>query len=404
MKKEKFLNPRHLKRNMAPSLLFPLEQIKPSEILSQYSEWIYFTLVLVFFVSLSGIALRKHFEKPYVKPLIISVGLMLTFSVFKYRGRLTAIFEGWGILGTILLVIIAATIPYGLCRGFGMPGGRAFYLTYILFYILSWVKFPAIYHMLADNNLGLVNLGLLIVFFVAIFKVVKFGKLPSLGSSNLAGRSPLRPEISREIEVEGEENRLVKGQAEKMTKIEIRSIEDMAEALAEIQQIIETHRNNLPREERERIGHILKETSKKEELFNKSIQNLRKLFQRIDVIDLKELQELKERLAKVDDKERQIVKAEIRQEEEKIRIEKAIFEYETRLGHYLKTFNGFLMEAVNHIRGSPYPYDANAPLAKARTVLKDILVMAKETKALEEKLISLTKSEKKLLKKERKTA
>jgi hypothetical protein len=178
----------------------------------------------------------------------------------------------------------------------------------------------------------------------------------------------------------------------------------MAEALAEIQQIIETHKNNLPREERERIAHILKDISKKEEFFNKSVQNLLKLFQRIDIIDLKELQELKERLAKVDDKERQIVKAEIREEEEKIRIEKAILEYETRLGQYLNSFNGFLMQAVDHIRGSPYPYDSNASLAKARTVLKDILEMAKETKALEEKLIRLTKSEKKLLKKERKTA
>ena len=389
---------------MASSLLFPLEQIKPSQILTQYSEWIYFTLVLVFFISISGITLRKHFDKPYVKPLIISVGLMLTFGVFKYKEGLNTIFEGWGILGTILLVIIATTIPYGLCRGFGMPGGKAFYLTYILFYILSWVKFPQLYHMLADNNLGLVNLGLLIVFFVAIFKVVKFGKLPSLGSSNLAGRSPLRPEISREIEVEGDESRLVKKQAGKMTKIEIRSIENMAEALAEIQQIIETHKNNLPKEERERIAHILKEISKKEELFNKSVQNLRKLFQRIDIIDLKELQELKERLAKVDDKERQIVKAEIREEEEKIRTEKTILEYETRLGQYLNSFNGFLMQAVDHIRGSPYPYDANAPLAKARVVLKDILEMTKETKSLEDKLIKLTKSEKKLLKKERKTA
>jgi hypothetical protein len=389
---------------MPSSLLFPLEQIKPSEILSQYSEWIYFTLVLVFFVSLSGIALRKHFDKPYVKPLIISVGLMLTFSVFRYRGRLTAIFEGWGILGSILLVVIVGVIPYGLARGFGMSGSRAFYLTYILFYILSWVKFPEIYQILADNNLGIINLGLLVLFFVAIFKVVKFGKLPSLGSPKLEGSNPLRPEISREIEIEGDENRLVKRQAEKMTKIEIRTIGDMAEALAEIQQIIETHRNNLPKEERERIAHILKEISKKEKLFNKSVQNLRKLFQRIDVIDLKELQELKERLAKVDDKQRQIVKTEIREEEEKIRIEKSILDYETRLGQYLNSFNGFLMEAVGHIRGSPYPYDANAPLVRARVVLKDIFEMAKEIKVLEEKLVSLTKSKKKLLKKERETA
>ena len=124
---------------MALSLFYPLDQLKPSQILSQYSEWIYFTLILVFFISISGITLRKHFNKPYVKPLIISVGLMLTVGVFKFRGQLITVFEGWGILGMILLVVIVATIPYGLCRGFGLAAGKAFYLTYILFYIFSWV-------------------------------------------------------------------------------------------------------------------------------------------------------------------------------------------------------------------------------------------------------------------------
>jgi hypothetical protein len=60
------------------------------------------------------------------------------------------------------------------------------------------------------------------------------------------------------------------------------------------------------------------------------------------------------------------------------------------------------------LREPPIPYGdhfgaKNAPLAKARTVLKDILKMAKKTKALEEKLIRLTKAEKKLLKKEQET-
>ena len=46
---------------MAASLFFPLDTIQPSQVLAQYSEWIYFTLMLVFFISVSG----------GVKPLII---------------------------------------------------------------------------------------------------------------------------------------------------------------------------------------------------------------------------------------------------------------------------------------------------------------------------------------------
>ena len=92
-------------------MFFPLDSVQPSEIFTQYSEWIYFTLILVFFISISGITLRKHFDKPYVKPLIISVGLLLTFGTFRFKEQLANIFDSWGILGAILLVAMAATIP-----------------------------------------------------------------------------------------------------------------------------------------------------------------------------------------------------------------------------------------------------------------------------------------------------
>ena len=96
---------------MPVSLFFPLDQINLFDFLSQYSEWIYFTLVMVFFISVAGITLRRHFNRPYVKPLIISVGLMLTIGVFYFKNSLTTIFTGWGITGIILLVIVGATIP-----------------------------------------------------------------------------------------------------------------------------------------------------------------------------------------------------------------------------------------------------------------------------------------------------
>ena len=157
---------------MSEILFYPLNDINPGQLLSQYSDWIYFSLILVFFISIAGITLRKHFGRPYVKPLIIAVGLMLTVGVFMAKRQLAMIFEGWGTLGLLILVFVVATIPYGLCRGFGMPGIKAFYMTYVLFYILAWFKFPAFFFSLSEHNLGLVNLGLLIVFLVSIFKMI----------------------------------------------------------------------------------------------------------------------------------------------------------------------------------------------------------------------------------------
>jgi len=389
---------------MALSLLYPLDQLKPTQILSQYSEWIYFTLILVFFISVSGITLRKHFNKPYVKPLIISVGLMLTVGVFKFKGQLITVFEGWGILGMILLVIVVATIPYGLCRGFGLAAGKAFYLTYILFYIISWVQFPGIYHSLGDKNLGIVNLGLLILFFVAIFKVIRFSKSRSIKPTDLAKKSSFSSEVGQEIEMEDNEKRLVKKQAEKMTRAEVHTVKDIAESLAEIQRIVDTHRNNLQKEERERIAHILGEISKEEGIFMRNIHNLQKLFRRLNIVDEQHFKDLKERMMKATGKEKRLLKAEIAGEEEKLEIDRAIFEFEKKLGQSLNTFNQYVMAAMDHIKTSPYPYDAKPQLAKARMILKDIFEILEETKALEKRVIKLTKAEKKLLKKERKDA
>jgi hypothetical protein len=385
---------------MATSLLFPLEQIKPSQILSQYSEWIYFTLVLVFFVSISGIALKRHFDKPYVKPLIISVGLMFTFGAFRFRDQMTNILESWGILGSILLFSMVATIPYGLCRGFGVSAGRAFFLSYILIYILSWVKFPGFYESLGDRNLGLVNLGLLVLFIVAIIKVVKFGKLRSFASKSFSAGSPFAQEIDREIGIENQERRLITGGAEKMTKLEIRSMEDVSRAIDSILQIIETHRNNLPKEERANIADLLHRISKDEDIFMKNARRLHKLFQRLGAVDAQHFQGLKGRLENTIGKEKKIVKAEIEREEEKLRVERAVFEFERKLRQALNSFNQHMTKALDHIRSSPYPYDAIHPLSDAKTILSNMLTMIKDAGQLEENLVSLVNAEKRLLKNE----
>jgi hypothetical protein len=388
---------------MPPSLLFPLDQINLSDFLSQYSEWIYFTLVMAFFISVAGITMRRHFSKPYVKPLIISVGLMLTIGVFYFKDSLTTIFAGWGIIGTVLLVIVGATIPYSLSRGFGLSRKKAFYLTYILFYILFWVQFPQIYYTLADNNLGLVNLALLILFFVAVYKLIKHVRSSHKIDIDLKSGSSYLSQIDTDIDALGTEKRLLKKQAQKVTKREIRTIDDIDDSLSEIQQLIETHRNDLPASDREKISHVLTETLKKEELFKKGLQSLQSVFKRIRVMDADQLQKLRERLANADGKDRKILETEIADEEERIKIEKSIFAFEERLTEFIEAFNKRIEVAVRQMRASAYPHDAKIHLLNARVILKQISEMLGEMKALEDKLISLVKKEKKLLKKEKKS-
>jgi len=385
---------------MPSPMLFPLDVIKPTEILARYSEWIYFAVLLVFFISIAGVTLRKHFTKPYTRPLIISVGLMLTVGVFMIRGRIVHIFESWGTLGTILLVLMAGTVPFGLCRGFGMAAGKAFFSTYVLFYILSWVKFPEVYYSLGDNNLGLVNLGFLIFFFVSIYKVLKFPKSPVLAVRTLT--NPLSAKVEHAIDLENQEKKMVFQEAGKHADLQLHSIDDIASELREIQKTVEKNKNSLSREARKTIVRNLKTISGKETLFNKELAHLKEVFKRLEVLDMNQFKELKERLSRVSGMERDLLQKEISQEEEKIHFEQIVMNAQSRMEQLLRTFNQFLESAIRKMQAG-FPYDSIPYLSKARVLLKDFSGMIQDIRHLENKIIDLIKTEKRLLERERKT-
>ena len=385
-------------------MLAPLDNIRPSDLLSQYSEWIYFTLVLVFFISIAGLALRKQFERPYVKPLIISVGLMMTVGVFMMREKLIMIFQGWGILGTLLLVFIAATIPYGLCRGFGMQANRAFYMVYILFYILSWVKFPDVYYYLGDHNMGLVNLGLLILFIYALYKMVPTWKSKTDLASGFNMGSPLKKEIGQEIETQDIEAKTIEREENKVAKAELKTISDIEESLVGMIQVIEVHSTNLNTKDRKRIADTLKNISKKEDLFLKPLRNLKQLLLRLRILDDKQIKEMKTRLSRATGKDKQALENEIFMEEEKMKAEVGIMALEQRLEQSLGSFNNLVRQSIQVLNSTAYPADAIPALSQARLVLKDTVSIIDEMRRTEDKLLQLTKNQKILLKDEKKTA
>jgi hypothetical protein len=386
------------------SMLSPFDNIRPSDLLGQYSEWIYFTLVLIFFISIAGLTLRKHFEKPYVKPLIISVGLMMTVGVFMMREKLTMIFQGWGILGTLLLVFVAATIPYGLCRGFGMPANRAFYVVYILFYLLSWLKFPDVYYYLGENNMGLVNLGLLIIFIVAIYKIVTMWKSKTDLASGFSMGSPLKKEIGQEIETQDIESKVIDREENRVAKAELKTITDIEESLVGMIRIIEAHNANLNTQDRKRIADTLQNISKKEDLFLKPLRNLKQILQRLRILDDKQFKEMKARLGRTTGKEKQALENEIFMEEEKMKAEVAIMALEQRLEQSLGSFNNLVRQSIQVLNSTAFPADAIPVLSQARLVLKDTISVIDEMRQSEDKLLQLTKNEKRLLKDEKNTA
>lgn len=387
---------------MSPGIFEPFDMISPQQLISQYSDWLYFSLVLVFFIAIAGLTLRRHFDQPYVKPLIVSVGLMLTIAAFMKRDWLRMLFDGWGVVGAILLVVVVAVIPYGMARGFGMPAGKAFSLTYVLFYILSWVKFSSFYTGLADHRLGVVNLGLLALFLYAVYQMLPFrvaSKIPIPSAGNFAFAN--LPAVTRDIDIQNTEEKAITNQIWPLTKQEIRTIGELEEALAGVQRVIEHSPNNMKTEDRTKIVNFLGQAMKKDVLFKNDLARMQKMVARISKIDAEELEKMRQRMNAASLQEKQVLRAEIQREGLKLKTEKEVMDCDQRLGRSIEAFQNLINEAAAVISRSAYPLDAKPVLAKSRQVLKDIIDILKEIKRLEERLLDLTRDGKKLLKNEK---
>ena len=365
-------------------------------------------MTLVFFLAVAGVTLRKHFDKPYVKPLIISVALIMTFGVFTNRWMLTRVFEGWGIVGMVILAFMAATIPYGLCRGFGLPGGKAFYLTYILFYILAWVKFPQVFYALKDSNMGLLNLLLLILFLVSIYKVVRFARSGSSSAdtvsrlkNTLGHRQTYEPEIRHELETEREGEALLKTRGLKFTDEEIRSAEDIRTQLQGILRIIETHGNSLAVDDRAQITRILSKMAGNEQAFLRAVDNVKEIFKRLEVMDKTELRKKLQRLKNVKGKENKLLAAEIKLEEEKIVLEKEIESHEKDLKKFIENLNRHLSLAVKAMAESSYPLNALPHLKHSLKTVGEIISITKHLETVEKHMLSIIKAEEKAITQEK---
>ena len=388
---------------MSGSLFSPLADISPGQIISQYSEWIYLALVVCFFIAISGLALRSHFDRPYVKPLIITVGLGMAFAVFKNRRVLTMIFEGWQTLGSILLVCLTAAIPFSLARGFGMGKARATWLTYALLYLISWAHMPGFHQGLNERGLGLLSLVMFILFLYALYRVVR-------GSGSRIPTFPARkgvseiPEIKREADIEKVEARELKKEAAPLTVKEIRSIEEIEKALVDLHDRLFSGEAGQSPQYRESLARQIEAVMGKGHLFKVNLLRLDKIFKRIGVLDEGQLREKKVRLKNVSDKERKILKVELQRQEEIVLIERTVRELERRLGLNLESFEKALAGALSFVRRASNVHEAGALLLEARRTLKAMRSIVLSLKDLENRMIHIIKFERSLLGKERKAA
>lgn len=402
----------------------PLELFDLQGFLTRHADWLYFALIVALFISIAGITLKKHFDQPYVKPLIITAGLILAVAAFRNKHVLSLIFNGWGTLGYVLLLLIAAMIPYGLAKGFGLPTSRAAWLTYILMYLIAWASFPDLFAMLSDRGMALLNLALFILFFVAIWKVFrlpkKSSKLPSehdlkalatpkTNKATLEAQKPItadtRPrEDQKAGELEVAEAQSISKEAAPVTEQEIKTVDDLQNVVSHILGTIKKRGHKLDQSERESLTNLMAEASRQEHLFMAGLQRMKKVFQEVRFLDEKQLLQIRKRSKSANGEERQFLKAELTREKEKLIIFEAIRELESRLKSSWDNFVMYINAGIKDLGSTGRPSDAISNIYLAQKTIKNLRTILLGLAALEKRLVLVIREERDLRKRESKAA
>jgi len=335
------------------NILDPFNRIQPGPFISQYQDWIIFTLLLFFFWAVAGIALRKKFEESrHLRVLVTVLALMLAVGTYYsiYQGWLHFSLQGLGLFGAILVLIIIFFIIFGLMRGYGMHLSNALPLGFGLFYMSLWAISPNILHNL-QRIFPPINGILAILFIVSVIKVM-FSFFRHTKPGGLAMRPQLQTsygsgsdiaEIERDLTFGKKIGKWMKGKTMKLTRMEIRTITHMEDYIQQVIKIIKTHGNNLSPNKITEISKAILKIRKSETIFKKGLNRINDHLSRYQVVERKDLAVLERRLSATKDKAKTaLIKDEIYYHHKIIEAEKFMQQYEQPVLEFTDAFNGLL--------------------------------------------------------------
>ena len=379
--------------------LDPFSHIDPSQIISKYDDWILFTLLIFFFWSVIGIALRKKFEDSrHLRVMVTSIALMFAVGTYYsiYKGWLNFNFQSLGFFGVVFIFIIIFFILYGLFRGYGISLAKSFFLSYVLFYMSLWALSPNIFHTIADFS-PLINLILLILFLYSLFKTISgFFSLskedPSNLSEELYGYSQKNNKQNREEKAELKyESKNIKKKTEKATKKEYKSIDEIYNKINEIRKMLGEKGNSLNKNDLQNISKDLTEIGSQEKILYKNLRYVNNHVYHYGKKHKKDIKELEIRFHQASNiHQRSELAKEIEYQKLMIKSLKFLEQYENKIIEMLKTFNQLLSRSIETLKRH-YPKDALHYLEKSQMVLREIRYIYKKEKFIEEDLIHYDK-------------
>ena len=382
---------------MLPTILFWPGVTTPSVVLSRYADWFYFALTLALFISAAGVALRGHFSRPYVKPMIVAVGSILTVALFSNKEKVALYISGVGITGTWIVFAVCLATALGLTGLFRLSVGKAFLLTVVFVYLASLANQPDFYQRLSSLGKGAGDFLFAVVFvgvLYLLFRPMRRHKRPH-DDRRLYGF------IDDEIDLEKRESRVIRKKGRQPVRKALAQVDDLSDSLDLAVVIIEKSPGGFDEKARDALVEQLEEISGDEIMVREEAKGTFVAAEKLQRIDRRQIADKQERQKDSPPPAQHLIEQEIEEDEHKIRLEKAICQLDNRVQWYMRDFDTLVKSAIQAIRRSGDPADAKAYLLRAKQILGAVTHDLQQIKRLEAKLARLTKAETKLLKKER---
>jgi len=294
-----------------------------------------------------------------------------------------------------------------------MKTNTALPLGFTLFYLGMWAVSPNIFQNLSDI-FPLSSTILLIIFFASIFKVIssffRHSKQdPLMAAKSLekshftsAKEAEADQEIQQEIMEDRQQNRQIKKKSIKITKVEIRKLEDIEKYLLEMRDLVKKKGNSITQKESEQLSKTLRKIYQNETVLKQGLLLIQNHVRAYKKIHRKDIPQLEKRFKDSKDRKKiKIIQEEIIYQKKMLQALDFMNKYESKINDFIQTFNRLIFTSMEKLK-SQYPNDALSYLNTAQNNLVQMKHVYEKQKNLEKYLIRCNKKTIKDLKKERK--
>ena len=250
------------------------------------------------------------------------------------------------------------------------------------------------------------------MFAVSVFKVLaaffRYSRKSPLNAARTIQKpgflppDPDVPEIEREEREEKKEMKLLKKRSMKLTKMEINTVEEIADYLEQMINVIKEKGSDIDQEEIAELSHALRQIGKKQGLLKHGLELIKKHEKAYKNIHSRDVSELEKRFSSAKNKdEKKVIEEEIVYQQKMVEALDFMEKYEKKITDFTESFNKLIYAAIQKFRGR-YPSDALDYLVESHKSLTGMKQVYEKQKEIEKYLLRLNKKTIKDLKKEKK--